>query len=386
MRRAHVTITMLLTLCCSVILFSASVSPSSNRPSDRTSFARINEIYAPFDSLYTDITDYIWPTNASTVITSSFGDFRRTHFHEGIDISTNNQKGYPVYASRDGYVFRIRFSPRGYGKMLYLRHPDGFVTTYAHLQKFNNEINSYVKQFQKQRRSWPYDVEIDTTQFVFKKGDVIAYTGDTGIGSAHLHFEVRDSSMNPVNPFLLPVFTSLLKDNSPPVFQSLAFSPLGHSSIIQGKRRPWVANIKRIHADEYRLDGVMHLTGSIGISVKATDGTEGTYYKTGIHRYEFYVDDQLIFTSVKNRIPESESKQIAMYYDWGLLRTKRARFEKLYVVPGSRLPFYNRLPEGAGAIETSSYDEGEHNIKIIAFDLAGNQSILTLKALFNHSN
>lgn len=382
--RAHVTITMPMILCCSVILFSSSVSPSSTRPTDRVPSSRIDEIYTPFDSLHTDIADYIWPTNASTVITSSFGDFRRTHFHEGIDISTNNQKGYPVYASRDGYVFRIRISPYGYGKMLYVRHVDGFVTTYAHLQKFNNEINAYVKQLQKQGRRSSFDIEIDGAQFVVKKGDVIAYTGDTGVGSAHLHFEVRDSSMNPVNPFLLPVFTSLLKDNSPPVFQSLAFSPLEHSSIIQGKRRPWVANMKRVRSDEYRLDGAVRLTGLISISVKATDGTEGTHYKTGIHKYEFYVDGQLIFTSAKNRIPESESKQITMYYDWGLLRTKRARFEKLYVVPGNRLPFYNRLPEGAGAIETSAYDEGEHNIKIVAFDVAGNQSVLTLRAIFNH--
>lgn len=375
---------MLLILCCSVIVFSSSVSPSSSRPADRTSVTHIDEIYAPFDSLYTDTTDYIWPTNASTVITSSFGDFRRSHFHEGIDISTNNQKGYPVYASRDGYVFRIRFSPYGYGKMLYVRHPDGFVTTYAHLQKFNNEINAYVKQLQKQQRRYSFDMDIDSTQFIVTKGEVIAYTGDTGIGSAHLHFEVRDSAMNPVNPFLLPVFSSLLKDNSPPVFQSIAFSPLAHPSIIQGKRRAWVTNVKRVRADEYRFDGVVRLTGSIGIGVKAMDGTEGTHYKTGIHKYEFYVDDRLIFTSVKNRIPESEAKEIAMYYDWGLLRTRRARFEKLYVVPGSRLPFYNRLPEGAGAIETSAYDEGEHHLKIVAYDLNGNQSVLTLRAIFNH--
>lgn len=384
MRTARIAGTIVLILWCSVVVFSSSVSPSSSRPADGTSVTHINEIYAPFDSLYTDIADYIWPTNASTVITSSFGDFRRTHFHEGIDISTNNQRGYPVYASRDGYVFRIRYSPYGYGKMLYVRHPDGFVTTYAHLQKFNNGIHTYIKQLQKQRHRYSFDIDTDSTQFIVKKGDVIAYTGDTGIGSAHLHFEVRDSAMNPVNPFLLPLFSSLLKDNSPPVFQSIAFSPLAHPSIIQGKRRAWVTNVKRVRADEYRLEGTVRLTGSIGIGVKATDGTEGTHYKTGIHKYEFYVDDRLIFTSVKNRIPESEAKEIAMYYDWGLLRTKHARFEKLYVVPGSRLPFYNRLPEGAGAIETSAYDEGEHNLKIIAYDLSGNQSVLTLRAIFNH--
>lgn len=268
--------------------------------------------------------------------------------------------------------------------MLYVRHPDGFVTTYAHLQKFNNEINAYVKQLQKQQRRYAFDVDIDSMQFIVKKGDVIAYTGDTGVGSAHLHFEIRDSAMNSVNPFLLPAFSALLKDNSPPAFQSLAFSPLAHPSIIQGKRRAWVTHVKRVGANEYRVDGVVRLTGSVGIGVKATDRTEGTHYRTGIHKYEFYVDDRLIFISVKNHIPESEAKEIAMYYDWGLWRTKRARFEKLYVVPGSRLPFYNRLPEGAGAIETSAYDEGEHNLKIVAYDLGGNRSVLTLRAVFNH--
>ena len=90
-----------------------------------------------FDTIKTDLSDYIWPTDASHRITSSFAEYRSTHFHGGIDISTNGRKGYPVYAVRDGFVYRIRISPTGYGKMLYVKHKDGYVSTYAHLQTFN---------------------------------------------------------------------------------------------------------------------------------------------------------------------------------------------------------------------------------------------------------
>jgi hypothetical protein len=345
---------------------------------------KIEAIYAPFDTLSTDVSDYIWPTNASTIITSSFGDYRRTHFHGGIDISTNNQRGYPVYASRSGHVSRIRISPYGYGKMLYVRHPDGYVTTYAHLQKFNNEIDTFVKTEQKRRRRISLDIEIHPSLFPVEKGEIIAYTGDTGVGSAHLHFEVRDTGMNPVNPFLFPVIASSVQDEVEPTFHAIALSPLDHHSIVQGKKRTVVISTSRVRAGEYSVQGVLRLTGAIGLSVRVTDRSNVKRYQTGAHRFEMYLDDKLIFSSVKNRIPERHSKQIALHYDAKLLRARKGRFEKLYIAEGNLLPFYNRLPEGAGVFRTSEHEEGKHTLRIVAWDVNGNRSTLTAHLILNH--
>jgi hypothetical protein len=351
--------------------------PESRSIRDRLTSNWIEQVYAPFDTLRTDLSDYIWPTNASTVITSSFADYRRTHLHEGIDISTNNQKGYPVYASRDGYVSRVFISRRGYGKMLTLRHPDGFVTMYAHLQRFMDPVDEFAKKIQKRTKHYALETDIEPTMFPVSKGDVIAYTGNTGIGAAHLHFEVRDSMFNPINPLLLPHVASALNDEVPPEFQMVAFSPLDRSSKVLGRNKVWSADAKKEDHRRYTLSQPVKLSGSIGISVRATDRADVLKYRTGCYRFEMYVDGQLLFSSSKNYILESEAHPVAAYYDKSLLRTKKGRFEKLYVESGNRLPFYSRMPEGSGRIETSEFEPGEHVLKIVTWDLSGNESTLT---------
>jgi hypothetical protein len=351
-------------------------SGSKGRPGSAAS-SRVEEIYAPFDTLRTDLKDYIWPTNASTVITSSFGDYRRTHLHEGVDISTNNQNGYPVYASRTGYVSRIFISRRGYGKMLYVRHPDGFVTMYAHLQRFSGPIDAYAKKLQKEWKRYSLEVDIDPSMFPVEKGNLIAYTGETGTGGAHLHFEVRDSALNPINPFLLPQVSASISDQVPPRFDMVAFTPLANGSKTQGRTRTWVVDTKREGAGEFVLPDPIKVSGLIGVSVKVTDQSDVLKYKTGAYRFEMYIDGQLVFTSAKKFILDSEAHQVMAYYDRNLLRARKGRFEKLYVEYGNRLPFYNRLPEGTGPIDTSELEPGEHQLRIVAWDLANNESSLT---------
>ena len=360
--------------------FSGTFSPGSTVHENRLGTAplsRVEEIYAPFDTLRTDLKDYIWPTNASTVITSTFADYRRTHLHEGVDISTNNQKGYPVYASRSGYVSRIFISRRGYGKMVYVRHPDGFVTMYAHLQRFNETIDAYAKKLQKQNRRYSLEVDIDPTMFPVEKGNLIAYTGDTGIGSAHLHFEVRDSALNPINPFLLPQISAAISDRIPPHFDMIAFTPLTSGSKAQGRTRTWVADAKKETTGDFVLPDPIKLSGLIGVSVKATDQADVLKYRTGAFRFEMYVDGKLVFTSAKKFILDSQAHQVMAYYDRNLLRARKGRFEKLYVEYGNRLSFYNRLPEGTGQIDTSELEPGEHQLRIVTWDLSNNESSLT---------
>jgi len=356
--------------------FPSGGSSNKSHPGT-TPLSRIEEIYAPFDTLRTNLTDYIWPTSASTVITSSFADYRRTHLHEGVDISTNNQNGYPVYASRSGYISRIFISRRGYGKMLYVRHPDGFVTMYAHLQRFSDPVDAYAKKLQKQNKQYSLEVDIDPTTFPVEKGHLIAYTGETGTGSSHLHFEVRDSALNPINPFLFPQISAAISDQIPPHFDMVAFTPLATGSKAQGRTRTWVVDAKRENVGEFVLPDPVKVSGLVGISVKATDQADVLKYRTGPFRFEMYIDGKLVFTSAKKYILDGEAHQVMAYYDRSLLRARKGRFEKLYVEYGNRLPFYNRLPEGTGPIDTSDLEPGEHQLRIVAWDLSNNESSLT---------
>ena len=61
---------------------------------------------------------------------ANFGEMRPNHFHSGVDIKTDGVTGKPVVAAADGYVVRIAVSPGGYGRALYIAHPDGTTTVY----------------------------------------------------------------------------------------------------------------------------------------------------------------------------------------------------------------------------------------------------------------
>jgi hypothetical protein len=383
----HVTVRLVLFL--SLVLSPRALSPSAlsePAPSDDPSRLgdKLAEIYAPFDSIRTDLEDYAWPTEASVILTSGFAEFRNTHFHAGIDISTWNRTGYKVFASRDGYIARIRISPYGYGKMLYVRHADGYYTTYAHLQRFNDTIEAYARARQYENGRYAIDIELQPEEIPVRKGEVIAYSGDTGIGSPHLHFEIRDERLNPLNPFLVPLFVRLVEDTTPPEFQEVVFTPLHYSAIVQGDHRPWIARVQRRSPTEYRMEGVVHLTGPIGIGVKAFDRANHSYHRNSIRSFELYLDSLLLYTARLDRFPADEAKQIALYFDWNLLQRGYGRFQKLYIEPGNRLPLYDRLPEGSGILQPSLFAEGPHALRIVATDGRGQSSELRGTVVLNH--
>lgn len=99
--------------------------------------------------------------------------------HEGIDI--NNSVGTAVYASGSGVVKFSGNSSTGYGVSIHIDHGFEFETIYAHLSKVLVHKNQKVK-----------------------RGDLIAYSGNSGLSSGpHLHYEVRykEGNVNPVNYF-----------------------------------------------------------------------------------------------------------------------------------------------------------------------------------------
>jgi len=356
--------------------FFSPILPDSRTPS-------LDDIYSPFEELRTDIEDYAWPTEASTVLTSGFAEFRTTHFHAGIDISTWNRTGYKVFASRDGYVAWISISPYGYGKMLLLRHADGYHSLYAHLSSFGDAIERLARKAQYENERYSVDIDLSPNEIPVRKGDVIAFTGNTGIGSPHLHFEIRDERLNPVNPFLVPLYGELVEDTTPPVFQEIAFTPLAHSSVVQGDLKPWISRVKRHSSTDYRLNTPVHLTGSVGISVKAFDRANHPYHRNTIRTLELFVDTLLRYRARLDRFPSGDSKQVALYYDWSLFLQRKGRFQKLHIEPGNRLPLYERLPEGSGVLETSMFSEGPHAIRVVAYDDRGHSSEMKGTIIFS---
>ncbi|MBI4418467.1 MAG: M23 family metallopeptidase [Ignavibacteriales bacterium] len=365
------------------LFFSLSFSPLSSFDSEGDLPDIIDDVYLDFDTLRTDLADYRWPTDASRTMTSGFGAFRRTHFHAGIDISTGGRTGHRVFASRSGYIARILVSPTGYGKMLQIRHDDGFTTVYAHLQRFTDSLDEYVRTLQYTNERYSLDIRPEVGAFPVRQGDLIALSGETGSGPPHLHFEIRDERMNPANPLLCPDFSAMIADTRPPEFEQISFAPFDHTGGIDGSAVPLSLPVRQAGPGLYDVPRSVRLSGAIGVSSKASDRVNATWYRNGIYHYEMFLDSVLVFESRLSRFSAQQSEQIALHYDWPLVEAGEGRFQKLFVEPGNRLPLYSKLPERGGVLETSLHESGPHSLLIIARDAHGNEARLRTTLFFD---
>lgn len=337
---------------------------------------------------------YLWPTNASQAMTSSFAESRPGRFHAGIDIKTWGQEGYEVYAIRPGTISRIRVSPFGYGRVLYLTLDTGETAIFAHLQKFNPILEDYV--WEQQQRQGQFSVQLfpSVNQFRFQQGDLIGYTGESGVGYPHLHFEIRDQANRPINPFLKGYRVA---DSVPPTISKIAVSPLDAYSTVAGDWRPLI--LTPSSGRNYHISSPIRVSGLIGLSVAADDRMDGVTNLFGTFRNQLFVDDQLVFSATYDRFDYEENNQASLDRDFRLFAQSKGVFYKLFRDHGNTLPFYPDksllygtllfAPDSldAGARERGVYGElprgvtvlpiGRHSFKIIVADFWGNETRLT---------
>lgn len=340
--------------------------------------------YFPYDSVRAKLAGYRWPTEDFLTITSSFADFRTTHFHGGIDISSHRKTGYRVFASRSGYISHISISPYGYGKLLLVQHADGYVTAYAHLSRFNDTLEAYVEMLQHQNDRYPLEVNLQPDWFPVSLGDVIAYTGNTGTGTAHLHFEIHDENFDPVNPLLVPEFSQYIKDSVTPEIRKIAFVPLDASSRVNNGNKVVILSASKVGTRTYQFRNVVRCTGTIGIELYAMDHSDDTWYRSTATDVEMYVDSISVFSSRIVRVSLAETKQIALHFDWGMRQKRGGYFQKLYVEPGDQQPFYSGEPRCWSGLQTDRFDGGYHTLRMVVSDVFGNNSELKGTVIFNH--
>jgi len=322
-------------------------------------------------------TDYFRsPLDIPLYLSGNFGELRGNHFHAGIDIKTQGVEGQKVYAVADGYVSRIKVSPYGYGKAIYVTHPNGYTSVYGHLKKYSDKISKTVKK--EQYRSERFAIQLFPAPFSLpvKKGEIIAYSGNSG-GSAgpHLHFEIRETaSEHPFNPLL---FGFKVNDHLPPQLYKIAIYPLDDDALINGSNRMKYFQAKGSHG-KYRLDHPypILLQGKFGFGIMAVDRMDATHNKYGLHNLKLLVDDELIFEQEINEFAFHEGRYINSHIDYPLYLRRGLRFQKSFVEPGNKLRIYSTL-KNRGIIEIK--DELPHQIKYIATDLFGNQSTIAFE-------
>jgi hypothetical protein len=318
------------------------------------------------------------PLDIPMRLAGNFGELRPNHYHMGFDIKTNARENLPVYSAADGYIGRIKIEPYGFGRAIYVVHPNGFTTVYAHLNAFNPTLEKWVKDQQYQKQSWKVFLELTPDLFPVKKGEFLAYSGNTGGSQApHVHFEVRrtNGDVN-VNPFL---FGFPVADNVPPVLQRLAVYDRTRSVYEQSPR---LFPVKAVSGSRY-LPTPSIITVStplVSFGFGAYDTQTGSTNHNGIYESTLLVDDEPVVAFRMDNISYNDTRDLNAHIDYKTKSQGGPFLQHLSEMPGYVSGIYKRN-KGNGVIDVS---DGEvHAVSIVVKDASGNASTLNYKVQYN---
>ncbi len=300
-------------------------------------------------------------------LAGSFAELRPNHFHAGIDVKTAWREGLPVQAAAGGYVSRVMVSAGGYGNVVFVTHSNGYVTVYAHLQRFSERIGTYVRERQYRAESFEADVTPRPTDLPVAVGEVLGLSGNSGGSTGpHLHFEIRDERGLLVDPqrFRFPE----IEDTAPPVIEALALRPLGIGSRLGGafERREWILD------GQTSLPDTLTATGELGLEILAYDRANGTPNQNGLSCVEVFVDGQETYFHCLETLPNDFTRDLNVHTDYATARLTGQRFQRCYVADGNdRLPIYKPTPT-RGRIRVPA--SGVHQVTVTVWDSFQNKT------------
>ncbi len=313
------------------------------------------------------------PLDIPINLSGTFGELRPNHFHSGLDIRTNNVEGLPVYAAADGIIIRIKVSAFGYGKALYIAHPNGYTTVYGHLQKFSDKIEAYVKEQQYRQKS--YEVELYPSTLKVTQSEIIALSGNSGgSGGPHLHFEFRDTATEKIiNPMAFGM-NKLVKDEMKPVISSLMVYPANDSTSVNRSKNPVSLSLQK-QVDGSFLASKVVTNGKIGFALNSYDLSTNNYNKNGIYKVVSYVNGSQNFKFEFDTFAFDESKHINYFIDFNRYKKLKQRFQKLFIKESYPLSLVSGNTKN-GFLDIKP--NVAYTYKIEVFDFHGNKTIVNV--------
>jgi len=307
------------------------------------------------------------PVRNAVSISGSFGELRYNHFHHGIDLRSIGPGGDEILATADGYVSKIIIDAEDLGKTLYITHPNGLVSVYAHLDRFREDIENRIRDKQFQEKLYQVQLDLDPDQLTVKQGEMVAWMGNTGASRGkHLHFELRDHRGEEVWDPLL--FGFPIEDNRAPQIHRVKIS--GYD--LDGNEvHHQVYPVKTLAQHGYRIQ----VPGeSFSVSVDASDFTDRSHFRTGIKSIHMRVDGELQYQFVAEKWKRSDTKYINAHIDpGGSGRRGQGRFHRCYLLRGNCLGLYHSN-ECRGYMVMN--DSAEHQVKLLVADASGNSNAL----------
>ncbi|MBS1647796.1 MAG: M23 family metallopeptidase [Bacteroidetes bacterium] len=292
---------------------------------------------------------FIFPLKQLPELSGNYGEVRPNHFHAGLDFRTHPTEHVPIYAAMNGYVSRIKISAYGYGKVLYLTHPNGLVSVYAHQHHFADKIKNYVENAQEIAQTFEIELFPKPGELPVIQGEVIGYSGNTGGSQGpHLHFEIRDEKTEvPYNP--LRFLT--IKDERAPIIQQIA---------LYNRQGEW----NKLFPTLTKKD-TLTTEQPVAFGINCFDYERANARKNNIYKAEIYVDEKIMYRHILDSIPFDLSKYVNTYADYEIKKQKGITIQKLFKDKNNDLPVYKMLNRN-GFI--SFNDNQVHRIKIVVYD------------------
>lgn len=314
------------------------------------------------------------PLGITPYLSANFAELRSDHFHSGLDFKTQGVINKPVYAIAPAFVSRISVRVQGFGKALYLDHPNGYTSVYAHLESFSPKLDSVVKAAQYAAESYEQNLRFASGQIPLERGELLGYSGNSGSsGGPHLHFEIRHTdSEDPVDPMFW--YRDRIKDTSPPKILALAIYALdGQGILLNPEGKLSSKEIIKIEQEETATynSKLPQVWGKIGLGIKAYNYMNGTSNLYGLSRIRLFLNGEEIFQQDNSRFSFDESRYLNALVDYGEWVQNRSWIMKSYLEPFNELDIYP-LKINNGYVEINQ--EQEYHFLYELYDISGNKT------------
>lgn len=316
-----------------------------------------------------------YPLDLPPSTAGSFGELRANHFHSGLDFKTNQRVGYPLYAVMDGYISRLRIQFGGFGRAVYITHPNGYTSVYGHLDRFSPEIEKVIRAYQLEHQSYVVDFPLDQFQMQIYKGQQFAWAGNAGASAGpHLHFEMRDSKTEEtINPQL---FGLTIPDKVPPTILSIATYHLNGAPFSEKTAHMFLPVMGAGNSYRLKNNQPVHLSGEVGFGITAHDMNSVSPNRNGVYSIELKVDGNIIYTYVNERFAFDQTRAINAHIDYPSFLTSKRWIQKCFILPGNNAKLY---PQALNRGLVNFTDDAIHDVEFIVRDVAGNTSNLAIK-------
>lgn len=330
--------------------------------------------------------DYASPLGTSLELSATFGDIRPNHFHMGVDFRTAGREGISIHSVREGYISRIKVSRTGYGKVLYVRHPNGYTSIYAHCSEFADFVVAYLFPIQLRNHWNELDIEVPKNKLRVKKGQFIAYSGNSGNSTGpHLHFEFRDNETeHALNPLL---YLFQVDDSLAPIPQSLKMYCIDEQGyMFPGKEKifPWDAKKRELKLKSNLItvdETFLPSNAYVAFAIAASDPMLSKDRTFGLYDNQLIVAGDTVFHSCLDHVSFDDSRYVNSYKDYVAYKSQNTKFHKLFRNSANPLSIYNDTNHGG----IRPIDRDTLHLEVILSDANKHQTHIPFQLLYTEN-